>query len=144
MEMIEYVSLYQVTVCHPKAWERLSNSVKSFESSHRGFSLFIFKKPLGLFVLFKQACYYVRSYINNEFNMKYEVIKQEVEQCFSKVDQLNRRAGFKRFFPFSTVRNGRLFEYGCYDYSRKKYVHFYAQTQDGESDVAELKSFISL
>tara|TARA_B100000929_G_scaffold291163_1_gene288562 strand:- start:11520 stop:11783 length:264 start_codon:yes stop_codon:yes gene_type:complete len=38
-----------------------------------------------------------------------------------EADEINGRLGFKRFFPIHS-KNGKLWEFGMYDYKRKKYV----------------------
>ncbi len=38
-----------------------------------------------------------------------------------EADEINGRLGFKRFYPIHS-KNGKLWEFGMYDYKRKKYV----------------------
>lgn len=39
----------------------------------------------------------------------------------SEVEEINGRLGFKRFYPIHS-KNGKLWEFGMYDYKRKKYI----------------------
>lgn len=74
--------------------------------------------------------------------MKYEEIRAKVNEVFRRIDDVNRKAGFKKFYPFSSYRSNRLFEYGIYNYESKKYVHFYSQSLDPVRDMKEFESFI--
>lgn len=38
-----------------------------------------------------------------------------------EVEAINGRLGFKRFYPIHS-KSGKLWEFGMYDYKRKKYV----------------------
>ena len=38
-----------------------------------------------------------------------------------EVETINGRLGFKRFYPIHS-KNGKLWEFGMYDYKRKKFV----------------------
>lgn len=74
--------------------------------------------------------------------MKNEEIRAAADQILSRCDALNRKSGFKRFLPFHSYRGGKLFEYGVYDYSTKKYVLNYAHSLTVEDDLKELDQFV--
>lgn len=57
---------------------------------------------------------------------KSKMSKSDIAQRFSELSReaygVNGRIKNRRFYPMSHDRNGRLYEFGLYDYKTKRYV----------------------
>jgi hypothetical protein len=72
--------------------------------------------------------------------LDYITIRKTVEKLFSEADAYNS-ANVRRFFPMLGHKDGKMVEFGMYDYQTKKYVLFDIYSLDQQAQLREFEEF---
>ena len=70
-------------------------------------------------------------------------LRKNVMSVFTRANNYNAKNSVKRFYSMAEYKNGKLIEYGIYDYQTKKYVLHDIYTVNQTDNVTEMDDFIT-
>jgi hypothetical protein len=70
------------------------------------------------------------------------VLQKQIFSILERADNQNSQNSMKRFWPMTQFKNGKLIEYGVYDYKTKKYLLFTTYSLNIEDEIKQLETFI--
>lgn len=68
--------------------------------------------------------------------------QKQIFSILERADNQNSQNSNKRFWPITQFKNGKLIEYGVYDYKTKKYLLYTTYSLNIEEEIKELENFI--
>jgi hypothetical protein len=69
-------------------------------------------------------------------------LQKQIFGILQRADNQNSQNSIKRFWPMTNFKNGKLIEYGVYDYKTKKYILFTTYSLNIENEIKQLEDFI--
>lgn len=74
---------------------------------------------------------------------EYNEVQSSVKSLFSRANAYNDANSVRRFYRMAQHKDGKLVEYGLYDYQTKKHVLFDIYSREQSENLAEFEQFLN-